>query len=106
MSLNKPSESEDEYFAREEAAKRQRDAIEHGKKMQEQEREALKKLHYMKCPKCGFDLQETLFRGVSIDKCYNCHGMWFDEKELETVAGHREYDLFQGIVRLFRRNPG
>ena len=104
MSLNKPSESEDEYFAREEAAKRQRDAIEHGKKIQEQEREALKKLHYMKCPKCGFDLQETLFRGVVIDKCYNCHGMWFDENELETLAEHKEYDIFQSVLRIFRRH--
>ena len=108
MSLNKPSDSEDEYFAREEAAKREREAIERARQMQQAEQEALKQLHYMKCPKCGFDLQETVFRGVMIDKCYHCHGVWLDEKEVEQLAGHREYNIFEGIKRVFSRSqaPG
>lgn len=106
MSLEKPSNAEDEYFAREEAARRQRDAIEKARQLEEKEREDLKKLHYMKCPKCGFDLHEQTFRGVVIDKCYHCHGMWFDENELEQLAGHRQYDLFSSVVRLFGRKPG
>lgn len=104
MSLKKPSEAEDEYFAREEAAKRERDAIEQARKMEGEERERLKKLHYMKCPKCGMDLQEQPFRGVLIDRCYHCGGMWFDDKEFETLAGHREYDLVQSIMRVFKRS--
>ena len=32
MSLNKPSGAEEEYFAREEAARRQREALENAKK--------------------------------------------------------------------------
>ncbi|MCS6913378.1 MAG: zf-TFIIB domain-containing protein [Myxococcales bacterium] len=104
MSLGKPSEAEEEYFAREEAAKRQREALERARQMKEKEMEELRRLHYMKCPKCGFDLQETLFRGVAIDKCYHCHGMWFDEGELEKLTGHQQYDLFQSIVRIFRRS--
>jgi hypothetical protein len=103
MSLNKPSDAEEEYFAREEAARRQREALERARQMEEKQREDLKKLHYMKCPKCGFDLHETTFRGVVIDKCYNCHGMWFDENELEQLTGHPGYDLLQSIVRVFKR---
>ena len=105
MSLNKPSGSEEEYFAREEAAHRERAALEQARKMEAQEREELKKLHHMKCPKCGFDLQETLFRDINIDKCYHCHGIGFDEGELEKLTGNQQYDLFQSIVRIFKRSP-
>lgn len=102
MSPNKPSEAEEEYFAREEAARRQREALELARKMEQEERERLKQLHYMKCPKCGFDLKETLFRGVMIDKCYHCGGMWFDEKEFDLLAGHSERNIIDIIARLFR----
>jgi hypothetical protein len=102
MSLNKPSGAEDEYFAREEAAKRQREAVATAQQMAAAEREQLKVLHYMKCPKCGFDLNETAFRGVNIDKCYHCGGIWLDDKELDLLAGGQGNNLFSGIVRLFR----
>jgi hypothetical protein len=102
MSLNKPSESEEEYFAREEAAKRQREAATLAKRLDKEEHERLRILHYMKCPKCGFDLHETSFRGVNIDKCYHCGGIWFDDKELEQILGHTDGNLFSNIVRLFR----
>jgi len=104
MSLSKPSESEEEYFAREEAAKREREAAERARRMADEERERLRVLHYMKCPKCGFDLHETNYRGVSIDKCYQCGGIWLDANEMEQIAGHTEPNVFQGIVRLFRAN--
>jgi uncharacterized protein len=103
MSLSKPSDAEDEYFAREEAARHQRDALERAHQMEEKQREELKKLHYMKCPKCGFDLREMTFRGVVIDKCYHCHGTWFDEHELEQLTGHKKYDILESIMRVFRR---
>ena len=102
MSINKPSESEEEYFAREEAAKRQREATELSRRMAAEEREKLRILHFMKCPKCGFDLHETSYRGVNIDKCYQCGGIWLDDKELEQIAGHQDGNVFSGIVRLFR----
>jgi hypothetical protein len=102
MSMNKPSEAEDEYFTREEAARLQREATEAARRMQSEERERLRALHYMKCPKCGFDLKETSYRGVNIDKCYHCGGIWLDDKELEQIAGHVDTNVFTGIIRLFR----
>ena len=102
MSLNKPSESEDEYFAREEAAKLQRQAAEQARHMAASEREERKKQHFMKCPKCGMDLAETSFRGVTIDKCYSCGYLGFDDKELELLLGHEHPNLFQNIANIFR----
>ncbi|HPH28253.1 MAG TPA: zf-TFIIB domain-containing protein [Pseudomonadota bacterium] len=102
MSLNKPSDSEDEYFAREEAARQQRAALENAKKTADADREARKKLHFMKCPKCGYDLQEQVFKGVTIDKCYSCGYVGFDDKELDAVLGHENPNLVSSIVNIFR----
>lgn len=99
---NKPSDAEEEYFAREEAAKRQREALEHAKKMQHAEREQLKVLHYMKCPKCGMDLHEQQFKGVTIDKCFSCGVMVFDQGEFETLVGHDQPNVFSAIASVFR----
>lgn len=105
MSLNKPSEAEEEYFAREETARRQREALELDKQMAAAEREQRKKLHYMKCPKCGMDLTETAFRGVTVDKCYSCGYLGFDDHEIERILGHEHPNVFQSIANVFRTHP-
>ena len=102
MSVDKPSEAEQGYFAREEAARRQRAALEENKQLAEAERERRKQLHFMKCPKCGMDLAETTFRGVTIDKCYGCGYLGFDDKEIELLLGHEHPNLFQNIANIFR----
>ena len=76
--LDKPSKVEDEYFAREDVEKKRKLAYQQAQVMAEQQKEALRTLHYMKCPKCGFDLH-TLKRGeVDLDMCFNCKGLWID----------------------------
>ena len=64
---------------------RHKAAVERTRELKHEEREQLKVLHYMKCPKCGMDLH-TIERGhVQIDTCFNCHGLWLDAGELEQV---------------------
>jgi len=55
-------------------------------KMLEDERNSLKELHYMRCPKCGMQLVEIDYKGIKIDKCTECSGVWLDEGELEAVV--------------------
>ena len=82
----KPSEPEDEYFLLEEVEQKRKLALEQVSQMQAQQREELKQLHYMKCPKCGMDLH-TLEKGkVEVDTCFNCHGIWLDAGELEQIV--------------------
>jgi uncharacterized protein len=50
-------------------------------------REQLKRLHWMRCPKCGCELDEITFRGVKVDKCLACGGVFLDDGELEQLAG-------------------
>ncbi|MSP62332.1 MAG: hypothetical protein EXR72_18770 [Myxococcales bacterium] len=66
------------------------------------EHEAQRKLHHMRCPKCGMALEAVVFRGVTLDKCYHCNGMWLDAGELETLAGHGG-DVLSRVAAIFRR---
>ncbi len=47
---NKPSEQEEEYFARMEFEKKKKAEAENHAKMVEEEKSKLKELHYMHCP--------------------------------------------------------
>jgi hypothetical protein len=82
----KPSEREEEYFARMEFEKKKNQEEEKQKKLAEGERKKLKELHYMKCPKCGMELIEIDYKSTKIDKCSGCGGIWLDAGELETVS--------------------
>lgn len=101
MSTKKPSHEEEEYFAKEEATRLHALAQERARKMQQEERERLKQLHFMHCPKCGFDLHEMKFKGLTIDRCFNCGGTWLDAGELEALAG-RENDFLHKVIALFK----
>lgn len=100
--MKKPSSEEEEYFAREEALRRHELAKKEAAKLEAQKLEELKKLHWMKCPKCGFDLQTIQFKGFAIDKCFHCNGSWLDAGELEALAG-RESGVLKNLVSLFKR---
>jgi hypothetical protein len=101
MSTKKPSETEEEYFAREEAGRLHALAVEKKRKTEAEEQERLKKLHFMHCPKCGFDLSTMKFKGMAIDRCFHCGGTWLDAGELETLAGH-DHTILKSVIGLFR----
>ncbi len=56
------------------------------RKIAEEEKKQLKKLHYMRCPKCGMELSEIDYKGITVDKCFNCDGIWLDAGEFESIA--------------------
>ncbi len=84
--VRKPSELEEEYMARMEYEKRKKLEEEKHKKLAEDEKKRLKDLHYMRCPKCGMELIEIDYKGIKVDKCSECEGIWLDAGELESVA--------------------
>lgn len=81
-----PSEKEEEYFARLEMEQRKKREEENKKKVAEEEKKRLKELHYMHCPKCGMELREIDYKGIRIDKCFHCEGIWLDAGEMESIA--------------------
>ncbi len=82
----KPSSKEEEYFSRIDLEKRKKIEEEKIKQIAAEEKKQLKKLHYMHCPKCGMTLSEIDYKGISVDKCFNCDGIWLDAGELDTIA--------------------
>ena len=100
---DKPSRNEDEYFARMEVERRRLAAIEQAREMEQAERDRLRDLHHMKCPKCGMDLHALEFRGITLDRCYNCHGTWFDHGEMEQLL--RKQEFMDRVMGLFRDRP-
>jgi uncharacterized protein len=98
----KPSEKEEEYFARLELERKKKIEEEKLKQLAEDEKLRLKELHHMRCPKCGMELSEVEFKGVHIDKCLNCEGIWLDAGELETVSKFKK-DSLDKLFSIFKK---
>lgn len=100
------SKQEDEYFAREEALKLHKLHANKVQTLQAAELEERKKLHWMHCPKCGYDLQTITWRNVSVEKCFHCGAIVLDDGELETLAGE-EHDkgFLASVFELFSDKP-
>jgi hypothetical protein len=84
--MSQKIENEEEYFIRLEFERAKKVEEELKKKMLEDERSSLKELHYMRCPKCGMQLVEIDYKGIKIDKCTVCNGVWLDHGELEAIV--------------------
>jgi len=95
MSPNKPSKSEDEYFAKEEAEllKAQRH------RARAAAEEAARHVHFMKCPKDGHDLVHQQFHGVTVDRCVHCQGIFLDADEIAAVVATDDPTLLGRVVR-------
>ena len=103
----KPSSQEEEYFAREEIEKKRKLALRQAEETAAKERERLKQLHHMKCPKCGMDLQAIAKGKVEVDTCFNCHGVWLDAGELEQLLRGEGKDgagsVMRSVLNIIRR---
>jgi hypothetical protein len=82
----KPSEKEEEYFARLEFERKKKIEAEKHQKLARDEMSRLKELHFMRCPKCGLELIEIDYKSIKVDKCSECDGIWLDAGELEAVS--------------------
>lgn len=100
MAPEKTRRAEDEFIAKEEAEKTKRLKEELKEQHLEEQREETKAHCYMKCPKCGADLNEIAFRGINIDRCLNCDGVWLDEGELEKLAGDEDSSTIGDILSI------
>ncbi len=98
----KPGEREEEYIARMEYEGKKKIEEEKHKKLAEEEKMRLKDLHYMRCPKCGMELIEIDYKGIKIDKCSECEGIWLDAGELEAVSRF-EKTTFDKLFSVFKK---
>lgn len=99
---DKPSKAEDEYFARQELERRKKWAQEQSAKMADEQKDQLKQLHWMKCPKCGMDLNEIELHGVKVDQCASCGGVFLDAGEMEQIEKHDQGGVMGRVFSMFR----
>ena len=99
--IEKPSENEEEYFGKKEIELRRKLAEERQAQIAEEERETARKLHFMKCPKCGMQLEEIPLGDLRVDKCFHCQGLWLDAGELEKIPA-KSTGFLSRVIDAFR----
>jgi len=93
----KPTQLEEEYFARLEFERRRNALKERETQGAEEERQRILAVARGRCPRCAGELIPVPFRGVELDKCSGCQGVWLDFGELDQVVA--EDPGFFGAVR-------
>ena len=92
---------EETYFIKQELERKMKRLKEQRAKLDAEEKQKLKELHHMRCPKCGARLAEISYKDILIDKCINCQGVWFDVGELEQVT--KDEDSFvHSMLKIFK----
>ena len=80
---------------------REKREAERAAKEQAAVRDALKKAHHLKCPKCGHDMKEQQLEDITIERCSFCEGIFFDAGELERAYLKKDEErrgLFRRLV--------
>lgn len=99
---DKPSEKEEEYFAKLEFERKRKLEQKKHLEMATEEKRRLKDLHFMRCPKCGMELVEVNYKGIAVDKCSACEGIWLDAGEFES-ASRLEKSSLNKLFDVFRK---
>ncbi len=90
MESKSKREKEEQYFAEQEQLKRRKLREQLSKQRAQQKEESAKNAHWMKCPKCGQELEEKEYEDVMIDVCTGCQGIYLDAGELELLLEGRK----------------
>lgn len=98
----KPSSSEDEFFAKEDAEKKRRLAQEVTRQLAADERKRLRDLHFMHCPKCGLKMQEVRLHGMDVEVCFSCGGIFLDKGEIDVIAAPQQKGIMGAILNWFK----
>jgi Zn-finger nucleic acid-binding protein len=53
-----------------------------------------------RCPKCGAELILVPYRGLELDKCSHCQGVWLDFGQLDQIVTE-DARLFGSVRRIF-----
>jgi len=98
--VSTPTNQEEEQLARLEFKRRQEAALgRRGKKAAASRRVA--RFYGFLCPRCAGELLPVRYRGVEIDKCSRCDGVWLHCGELDRL-GEGEGGFLSGMLRIFR----
>ena len=98
--------AEEEYIAREEADRQREYVLDQQAvaKLEANERaeaaERAKQAHFMRCPQCAEPLHSAALRGVQVDRCETCGGVWAGVEQLERLT--QRSGFLRSLSSLFR----
>lgn len=98
----KPSQTEEEFFAREDLEKKRKLARQVKKDLAADEQKRLRDLHYMHCPKCGMNMETVKLRGLDVEVCFACHGIFLDHGEIDIIAAPQQKGIMSAILNWFK----
>ena len=94
----KPSNNEEEYFAREDAERLRKLHADEQARMVQSERDALRQKHRGRCSNCGALMVPEMAGSVPVLHCPACGGAFLDRKAWEFIHGHDEPHSVMGSV--------
>ena len=108
MSNGQRSDKEAQWFLENERDLIKAAALEREQRVKDREEkskaEALQELreaHWMKCPKCGHDMNVKSIEGIEVDECGFCEGIFFDRGELDTLLMRKASQRFTFFRKMF-----
>ncbi|MHC4925179.1 MAG: TFIIB-type zinc ribbon-containing protein [Planctomycetota bacterium] len=97
---SRPSRNEEEYFHREEFARRMKVARERQRARAAEERERLLAIRRDHCPKCGANLETLEVDGITAEQCPGCLGVWLDHETFDHLTHPSKPNQYlTGILR-------
>lgn len=100
--MTPPKSGHEEYLIKEEQERLQAWRAKLDKERLERQKREQQANHWMKCPKCGDDLKEQIYRDIKVDVCGNCNGLWLDDGELELLLSGSS-NVIGDVVKAIRQ---
>ena len=99
----KPSNQEDEYFVREDQERLRKLHAEEQSRMQQGERDALRKAHAGRCSGCGATMVPEKAGEVTILHCPACGGAFLEKRAWDFMHGHDDsHSVMSSVLNWFR----
>ena len=99
--MKKGKNLEGEYFVQEDSLSKHRISEEEKKKRKKEEDEELKALHFMKCPKCGHDLETKRMSYIDIDQCTSCGAIVLESGNVDRFITE-ERSILKKLIDFFK----
>ncbi len=103
MTIEKPSNQEDEYFAREDAERMRKLHHEEQARLKQSEKEALRQLHQNRCANCGALMVPERIAGATIQHCPACGSAFLERRQWEFIHAHAQpHSVMAAVLNWFK----
>lgn len=99
--MKKGKDFEADYFIRENTASKRRLEEENRRQQKKAEDRELKALHYMKCPKCGHDLETKRLTYMDVDQCTSCGILVIESSDIDRFIAE-EKSILKAFIDFFK----